>query len=93
MWREHAAGGQWHTYAITSHTRPPKNARTLVSKMPEGQQGKKNRAETVVTATMLTRLFVAIASTGATRDGGALGRAECRLALDGIRFAARISRK
>jgi hypothetical protein len=45
--------------------------------------------ETVVTATMLTRLFVAIANIDATAwDGRALAREECRFALDGVRFAA-----
>jgi hypothetical protein len=44
--------------------------------------------ETVVTATMLTRLFVAIANNDATWDGRKLVREECRFALDGVRFAA-----
>ena len=44
--------------------------------------------ETVVTATMLTRLFVAIANNDATWDGRTLAREECRFALDGVRFAA-----
>ena len=44
--------------------------------------------ETVVTATMLTRLFVAIANMDAIRDGRTLAREECRFALVGVRFAA-----
>jgi hypothetical protein len=40
-----------------------------------------------VTATMLTRLFVATATIDAAWDGRTFAREEFRFALDGVRFA------
>ena len=44
--------------------------------------------ETVVTATMLTRLFVAIANIDRAADGGAFDLKTLRFALDGVRLPA-----
>jgi hypothetical protein len=40
------------------------------------------------TATMLTRLFAAIANIDAAWDGRTFAREECRFGLDRVRFAA-----